>query len=386
MSEYQYYEFRAIDKPLDRKATEALRKITSRAEITPTSLTNEYHWGDFKGDPAKLMEQYFDAHLYYANWGTHQFMLRVPAKLLPLAAVEPYTTEETVGAWKTKEHVILDFSTHIEDNWDEWQEGSGEWMESFISLRSDLMAGDLRALYIGWLAAVESGEVSEDEVEPPVPPGLGKISASLAEFAEFLYVDPDLLEVAASASGKSVPTGPSTAELAAWVAKLPEKEKNSALVQLLEGEGGAVSAELLGRFRSESRKKGGAESATAGQRTVKELLAARDGVAEENRRIEAQKKAKEAARKAREREEARARHLELLVGREDDLWDQVEAAIRTKLPKQYDAAIELLRDLRDLAERSGTGTAFASRVQELRNTHQKKPSFLARLDKANLPN
>ena len=46
------------------------RKITSRAEITATSLTNEYHFGDFKGDPAKLMEQYFDAHLYFANWGS----------------------------------------------------------------------------------------------------------------------------------------------------------------------------------------------------------------------------------------------------------------------------------------------------------------------------
>jgi hypothetical protein len=183
-----------------------------------------------------------------------------------------------------------------------------------------------------------------------------------------------------------VPSGPSTAELAAWVAKLPEKEKNAVLVQLLEGEGGAVSVELLGRFRAESRKKGGTESAKSGQRTVKELLVARDQLAEANRRIEAEKKTKEAARKAREREEARARHLEALVGREDDLWVQVEAAIATKLPKQYDAAIELLKDLRHLADRSGTGTVFAKRILELRNTHQKKPSLLERLAKAGMPN
>ena len=54
MSEYQYYEFRAVDKPLDTRAQAALRRITSRGEITPTSLVNEYHWGDFRGDPDQL--------------------------------------------------------------------------------------------------------------------------------------------------------------------------------------------------------------------------------------------------------------------------------------------------------------------------------------------
>src|SRR5207244_10269882 len=48
MSEYQYYEFQAIDRPLDESAMAALRAITSRAQITPTSLVNVYHFGSFK--------------------------------------------------------------------------------------------------------------------------------------------------------------------------------------------------------------------------------------------------------------------------------------------------------------------------------------------------
>ena len=28
------------------------------------------------------MEQYFDAFLYFANWGSRRFMLRLPIKLL----------------------------------------------------------------------------------------------------------------------------------------------------------------------------------------------------------------------------------------------------------------------------------------------------------------
>src|SRR5687767_6698097 len=44
MSEYQYYEFRAVDAPLTAKQMRELRAISTRAEITPTRFTNEYHW------------------------------------------------------------------------------------------------------------------------------------------------------------------------------------------------------------------------------------------------------------------------------------------------------------------------------------------------------
>ena len=53
MSEYQYYEFQAIDRPLSDADRAALRDLSTRARITATSFTNSYEWGDFKGDPAK---------------------------------------------------------------------------------------------------------------------------------------------------------------------------------------------------------------------------------------------------------------------------------------------------------------------------------------------
>ena len=61
MSEYQHYEFLAIDRPLTEDEMEALRAISTRSKITPVSFTNEYNWGGFKGDPDKLMQRYFDA-------------------------------------------------------------------------------------------------------------------------------------------------------------------------------------------------------------------------------------------------------------------------------------------------------------------------------------
>ena len=67
MSEYQYFEFQAIDRPLSQTDREALRDLSTRARITATSFTNSYEWGNFKGDPAKLVERWFDLHLYLAN-------------------------------------------------------------------------------------------------------------------------------------------------------------------------------------------------------------------------------------------------------------------------------------------------------------------------------
>jgi hypothetical protein len=63
MSEYQYYEFQAIDRPLTDKQQEELRSYSTRATITRTSFVNDDSWGSFKGDEDAWMEKYFDAFL-----------------------------------------------------------------------------------------------------------------------------------------------------------------------------------------------------------------------------------------------------------------------------------------------------------------------------------
>ena len=47
-------------------------------------------------------------------------------------------------------------------------------MGSLMSLRSDLLRGDLRCLYLGWLLCAQNEEFAEDELEPAVPAGLGE--------------------------------------------------------------------------------------------------------------------------------------------------------------------------------------------------------------------
>ncbi|HJU20521.1 MAG TPA: hypothetical protein VJ770_29065 [Stellaceae bacterium] len=70
-------EFQAIDRLLREADRQALRALSSRVRVTATSFTNHYDWGDFRGDPAELMERWFDMHLYLENWGTHRLSSRI---------------------------------------------------------------------------------------------------------------------------------------------------------------------------------------------------------------------------------------------------------------------------------------------------------------------
>jgi hypothetical protein len=46
VSEYQYYEFRALDRRLTAEQQRRLRSLSSRAEISATRFTNEYSFGE----------------------------------------------------------------------------------------------------------------------------------------------------------------------------------------------------------------------------------------------------------------------------------------------------------------------------------------------------
>jgi hypothetical protein len=88
MSEYQYYDFRAIDRPLARNEIAALRAISTRAVITTTSFTNHYEWGDLKANPSKLLEPPVPAGLGTLSGPLHALIefLEIDKDLVEVAA------------------------------------------------------------------------------------------------------------------------------------------------------------------------------------------------------------------------------------------------------------------------------------------------------------
>jgi hypothetical protein len=101
VSEYQYYEFLALDRPLTSKQREELRQLSTRAEITASRFTNEYHWGSFRGDPQQMMANYFDAFLYLANLGTRHLMFRVPRTALDTELAGQYCYTDAASLIET---------------------------------------------------------------------------------------------------------------------------------------------------------------------------------------------------------------------------------------------------------------------------------------------
>jgi hypothetical protein len=385
MSEYQYYEFRAIDRPLTEHQMEELRALSTRADITPTSFVNTYNWGDFKGDPAKLMEKYFDAFVYVANWGTHEFMLRIPSRFLPACAAQFATSCDTVTWWESGDNTIISF--RVEDEPGQWDEEGEGWLDSLISIRNDLMAGDLRALYLGWLRDIQGVEFDEGEAEPEVeplpPPGLRALTTPLDSLVDFLGVDRDLISAAAANSPDLDSTQPSKEELARWICSLPEADKNEFLLELATQESPHFRRELLLRFQ-QSRAGSNSVSVQPQQRTVAELLAAAQARTATRVREEQEQARVERERKEREAAIARANYLDGLRRRQAQTWAEVESLIATKRPQGYDRAVGLLRDLGELSDKDGKSAEFQSRVRRLRESHSKKPSFLQRLAKTGL--
>lgn len=380
MSEYQYYEFQAIDKPLSEKDREVLRSISSRAQITATSFVNVYNFGNFKGDPLKLVEKYFDAFLYVTNWGTHQLMLKIPRKLIDLDLASQYCIGDSWTIYEKGDYLIFDFTSETEDY--DWEEGEG-YLSPLISLRSDLIRGDYRCLYLAWLFCAQMDEIEDDEKEPPVPANLGNLNASLESFADFMRLDKDLIQVAAENSIAEQKSVQNDQKLKNWVSGLPNSEKDTIIFRLINANDPHIGNELLQRFRKTLSIQDTKNNEKA-SRTVLKLLQKAEAYTKEKDRQIAEQKAKEKARKEKEAAIAREKYLNGLAGRENEIWKKVDSLILTKKPKDYDEAVRLLVDLKDLAKKNNTTGLFKSKLMAIRENHSRKSSFINRIDSASL--
>lgn len=204
MSEYQYYEFRAVDKPLTRNDIAALRACSSRATITATSFVNDYEWGDLKADPADWMRDYFDACVYTANWRSCRLALRLPHEAIHQAVLEQFATDGALTFERSATHWIIHWALDEGQDDDRFANEAGQgWMGSLLPLRDELLRGDLRPLYLGWLAGVGACELDDDSLEPEVPPGMSQLSAAQQALVDFLEIDLDLVAAAAVATEES---------------------------------------------------------------------------------------------------------------------------------------------------------------------------------------
>jgi hypothetical protein len=371
MSEYQYYEFQAIDRPLDRVVQEELRAISSRATISATSFVNEYHWGDFKGNPRQFMERWFDLHLYFANWGTRRLMMRVPRRFLDPNDLSPFIRElDWVEIWTAGVNLIIDINRDEEAEYglyDEEQTDSS-WLAGLAPLRTDVLSGDLRMFYLLWLVAVQE-DLVPDEAEEPLA-GIGPLSGTLESFAEFLIVDSFLVDAAAETGLQ--PRPPSSEELREIVTRIPDLEKTNLLLRTIQGDI-HVTTELRRMTLS-------VRSPQARRRTAGDLRIRAREIEGEHKRAEAERTESLRLRKAEEVAKARRDRLGVLRHRGEKVWREIEIEIERRNATGYDNALTLIGDLQALAVEDKSLNDFNRRFAAIRAHHERKRTFVERLD------
>jgi len=56
-----------------------------------------------------MMEKYFDAHVYFANWGTYRLLLRLPRESIDKETLLSYTIDDVFSFRYTDDHLILEW-------------------------------------------------------------------------------------------------------------------------------------------------------------------------------------------------------------------------------------------------------------------------------------
>ncbi len=378
MSEYQYHEWQAVDRVLTPEDQAAVNDLSSHIEVSSSRAVVTYHWSDFRHDPKQVLLRFFDAYFYLANWGCLRLMFRFPKGLLDEADILPYCidefiTFETIGKYQVLD---LDFSSEEGEGWMEADAG----LSHFIHLRADLLEGDFRLLYLAWLKAMtmyrdlyedvedENGDldVAAYDREPPVPPGLKKLSPSLQNFAQVFEIDPFLVQAAAESSPdlkKAL-----AVDYRELIGRLPRTECDDFLARLAVGDPGMGLAlrRRLGAFLPQERPQ------PAGRRTIQQLIQRAEEL--------------EKAEKKRQAEATRQKHIaemKALAAREAQVWQQVEVLLDTgrKIASVYDEATALLEKLKQLAEFQDTRDSFQAHMDRLAQKYASRSSLIDRWKK-----
>ena len=359
MSVYQYIYFAAFDKPLSDKQLDYMRRQSTRAEVTRWQFQNEYHYGDFHGNSLEMMRRGYDVHLHYASYGVRKLMFRLPVGI-PIDAkrFNAYTTDYGID-WRKDQRgkggVLsiqpeCDAGFYSEDYFD-----FDRMVMHLPKIRERLMAGDLRVLYLGWLACNWGGEA----IEPPVPAGLGKLSTELDELVDFYELDRDLL----AAANEQSPNLPSQAacepDVDVWLAKQKPETLRALLRRVLHDDAAAVRAESLAAMRNQSGKDMWPANESA--RTLAQLRELADAKAD-------RRKKRERASEQRKREERLAKVRKDPSAAISD----AEELIQSRSTDSYLKAARILAELRD-----AVGGEEGSRIadQAARKISKKYPTL-----------
>lgn len=377
MSEYQYIGFRAAEKPVSDKDLEYMRKQSSRAEITPWSFDNEYHYGDFGGDALNMLRRGYDIHLHYANFGIRTLLIRLPHNLPNTPGASPYFAEDGLQFDKDKQGQggILSISPYHDAGDQEELWDVHEILDRLVPLRAEILEGDLRPLYLAHLAIMSDAEHDPEEAtEGPVPAGLGKLTAPQRALAQLYDLSDSLIAAAAEGNSGRPVQEQTSRQYAGWLQSLSQETKDAWLQDWLADAHSSARSDMLEEFHK-SRPKA-AWPTVPRARTIAELETAAEVLHQK------------AVRKADE--EAAQQRAKRLAGMVDDpapTLRETERLVKLRSRDSYIEIATLLKDLREalagtkqsrLAEQQAQKLKKANPTLNLLTSELRRAGFLAK--------
>ena len=109
MSEYQYYDFKAVDRVLTKAKMAALRDISTRAVITSTSFTNHYEWGNLKVASAEAAGKVFRRLCLSGQFGNARVLSASSVEAGGREAIKAMLPGKTACVRLTGEYAIICF-------------------------------------------------------------------------------------------------------------------------------------------------------------------------------------------------------------------------------------------------------------------------------------
>ena len=386
MSEYQYYEFRALERPLNKPEQAELRNCSSRASITSSRFVNEYQWGDFRGEPEAWMKRYFDAHLYFANWGSSSLMLRLPLSALDKTVLAEFVRPTLSDAGSgfadalelisTAEHWVLAWRFNDDSGYSDrfCDEEEENWLDRLLPLRDELLGGDSRPLYLGWLARVCAGELGDADVEPPLPAGLASLTAAQQALVEYLQLDPDWLAAAAQASPPQQASSSEEEAVSLWLAEQTPEALRASVALLLAGRAQEAQQGVRQAYLAwQSARRPSAEALPR-----RSLAQIRSGIAQAREQRLAREKAAQAVLAAKQKA-AREVQLVKLAARSAQVWQEIDTSLQRGSGVGYDQALQLIVELHDALKHVGQEAEFQLGFLKLMQVHGTRKAWVARL-------
>lgn len=253
MSEYQFIDFVAIDGAVSDKDLAYMQKQSTRADISRRRFTNEYHYGDFRGNAKEMLRRGYDAHLHFANFGIRKIMFRLPRGLpCDKRTFRQHAVRHCLTWDQDKRGAggILTIEPEADADSYDYLENVESFLERLAPLREAMIDGDLRPLFLAWLACCWD----DDAKVPPIPAGLNELTRPLEALAEFYEIPEELIRVAAADSSPAPASVDKARLLCAWVAKQSKPDLQRIVTRLLSNDPAEVRSKIVAEISSSQAK------------------------------------------------------------------------------------------------------------------------------------